>query len=276
MASPSSRRIVSGRDRPTLSPCAEIVRDHARDRWLATLFAPPEAREALLALYAFDHEIARVADAVSQPMPGLIRLQWWRDALDGIDAGRPLAHPVVLALHREWPRLAPARESLHAAIDARERDLEDEAFADAAALEPYLEAASTGITLAALEVLGVRQQAARAAGSEIGLARGLVGLLRSAAAGGAGGRLLPATSGVGLAAQGRSLGERARAHLRAARRLRPQVPRAALPALLPAALLADDLARLERAGHDPGSGALMRRPALAPLKLLWLNARGVF
>jgi NADH dehydrogenase [ubiquinone] 1 alpha subcomplex assembly factor 6 len=276
MASPSSRRIVSGRDRPALSPCAEIVRDQARDRWLATLFAPPEAREALFALYAFDHEIARVADAVSQPMPGLIRLQWWRDALDGIDAGRPLAHPVVLALHREWPRLAPARERLHAAIDARERDLEDEAFADAAALEPYLEAASTGITLAALEVLGVREQAARAAGREIGLARGLVGLLRSAAAGGAGRRLLPATGEGGLAAQGRSLGERARAHLRAARRLRAQVPRAALPALLPAALLASDLARLERAGHDPASRTLERRPALAPLKLLWLNARGVF
>jgi NADH dehydrogenase [ubiquinone] 1 alpha subcomplex assembly factor 6 len=267
---------MPGGSRLELSPCAEAVRAHDRDRWLATLFAPPEAREALFALYAFDHEIARVADVVSQPMPGLIRLQWWRDALDAIDGDSPLAHPVALALHREWPRLAPARDQLHAAIDARERDLEDEAFADAAALERYLDAASTGIVLAALEVLGVREGAAREAGREIGLARGLVRLLRSAAAGGARRRLLPATREESLAAQGRALGERAGAHLQAARRLRPQVPRAALPALLPAALIAGDLARLRRAGHDPGSGALERRPPLAPLRLLWLNARGVF
>jgi NADH dehydrogenase [ubiquinone] 1 alpha subcomplex assembly factor 6 len=267
---------VANRGRAALSPCAETVRAHDRDRWLATLFAPAEAREALLALYAFDHEIGRVADLVSQPMPGLIRLQWWRDALDAIDAGRPLPHPVALALHQDWARLAPARERLYAAIDARERELEEAAFADAEALEHHLDAVSAGITLAALEVLRVRERAARAAGREIGLARGLVVMLRRAAAGGAARRLLPATGGKGPEGHNRMLGERADAHLRAARRLRAQVPRTALPALLPASLIARDLARLHRAGPDPEGGALERPSPLAPLRLLWLSARGRF
>src|ERR1700720_1226840 len=82
-----------------LSPVAALVRRHDRDRYQTALFAPAGRREALLALYAFNYEIARVRESVTEPMLGLIRLQWWREVLDAAYAGAPpRQHPVVLPL----------------------------------------------------------------------------------------------------------------------------------------------------------------------------------
>ena len=65
-----------------LSPLGELVRRHDRDRYQTALFAPADRREALFALYAFNYEIARVRESVTQPMLGQIRLQWWREVID--------------------------------------------------------------------------------------------------------------------------------------------------------------------------------------------------
>src|SRR5205823_335241 len=51
-----------------LSPVAALVRRHDRDRYQTVLFAPAARREALFALYAFNYEIARVRETVTQPM----------------------------------------------------------------------------------------------------------------------------------------------------------------------------------------------------------------
>src|SRR5215469_6490166 len=63
------------------SAVAAIVRRHDRDRFQTALFAPAARREALFALYAFNYEIARVRESVSQPTLGQMRLQWWREAI---------------------------------------------------------------------------------------------------------------------------------------------------------------------------------------------------
>src|SRR5690349_19421999 len=78
---------------------AALVRRHDRDRYQTALFAPADRREALLALYAFNYEIARVRETVTQPMLGQIRLQWWREVLDTAYAGTPPRnHSVAIAL----------------------------------------------------------------------------------------------------------------------------------------------------------------------------------
>jgi phytoene synthase len=78
--------------------CAALVREADPDRYLATLFAPADHRDALMSLYAFNVEIARVRDVAREPMPGEIRLQWWREVLSGERAGEAAAHPVASAL----------------------------------------------------------------------------------------------------------------------------------------------------------------------------------
>src|SRR6185503_20677651 len=78
--------------------CEALVRAADKDRFLATLFAPAERRGPLFALYAFKSEIASVRDRAREPMPGEIRLQWWRDVLNGERAGEAAANPVAAAL----------------------------------------------------------------------------------------------------------------------------------------------------------------------------------
>ena len=84
--------------------CTALVREADHDRYLATLFAPAEHRDALYALYAFNVEIARVRDLVRQPLPGEIRLQWWREALEGERDSEAAAHPVAAALREVLAR----------------------------------------------------------------------------------------------------------------------------------------------------------------------------
>jgi phytoene synthase len=276
---------------PALSHCALLVRGQQPDRYLATLFAPAAAREALFALYAFDHEIGKVRHVGSQPMAGLIRLQWWRDALDAIVADRPLVHPIVQDLRRALDDFALPRARLDAAIDARERELEGPPPATLAALEQHLAAVSGGITLAALEILGSRDSAAHEVGCRVGLAVGFADLLRSLDADLRHGRLLlPAAEltrhgivldplpqcGPGLAPVIATLVDRGLEHLAAARVRRQAVPKAALAAILPGSLAGDYLRRLRRTGHDPHAAGARPRSALAPLSLLWRRAAGRF
>jgi len=276
-----------------LSENAGTLRTHDVDRFQATLFAPADRREALFALYAFDHELDRIRHAVSQPMPGLIRLQWWRDALDGIAAGRPpLAHPVVEGLARHvWPRLDGTWDQLQAAIDAREREVEEVApIRDLAGLEGWLQATGGGLALAAFDVLGVRDDRGRSRANALGVALAAVRLLKSLPADAHAGRLLlPAdrveAKGVDLHAvvrgevsaglaevvgEVRALAERALADARAGPRADP----AAAPLLLPATLAARRLDRLRRAGDDPFGRALDHPLPFAPLRLLWCRLSG--
>src|SRR5229473_5395835 len=85
--------------RPDLAPIAEMVRRHDHDRFQTGLFAPARKRNTLFALYAFNYEIARVRETVTEPMLGQIRLQWWHENIAAAFEGGPVRHhPVVEAL----------------------------------------------------------------------------------------------------------------------------------------------------------------------------------
>ncbi len=139
------------------------VRESDRDRFLAALFAPEPARRALLALLAFDHELARPSTVTREPMLARIRLQWWRDAVAEAASGAPpRAQPVVEVLSEIVRRHDLAPDRLIDLIDARED-----------ALEAPLDAARVGGGLADLQLdaLGVRDAATRAAARAVTTAR---------------------------------------------------------------------------------------------------------
>jgi phytoene synthase len=125
------------RDRSGLSYCAREVREHDHDRYLTVLFLPAAHRETVFALYAFNAEVARTREAVSEPSVGQIRLQWWREALDEIYQGGLREHPVVDGLSQAVDHYGIDRGPLDALLDARECDLDDAPPADLAALEAY-------------------------------------------------------------------------------------------------------------------------------------------
>jgi NADH dehydrogenase [ubiquinone] 1 alpha subcomplex assembly factor 6 len=82
--------------KPYISIC---LQKNDPDRFLLSMFAPAAQREDLWALIAFNHEIAKTRDVVSEPQLGLIRLQWWREALAAIYQKTPVPeHEVMMAL----------------------------------------------------------------------------------------------------------------------------------------------------------------------------------
>src|SRR5258706_4108935 len=102
--------------------CEQTVRKFDPDRYFSTLFAPAAKRPQLFTLYAFNHELARIAESVSEPMLGEIRLQWWRETLQNAREGRPRRHDVAQAMSALFAAhdLPPAL--FEAMIDARASD----------------------------------------------------------------------------------------------------------------------------------------------------------
>jgi NADH dehydrogenase [ubiquinone] 1 alpha subcomplex assembly factor 6 len=276
-----------------LTPIGSVVRTRDHDRFLTVLFAPAECREALFALYAFNYEIAKTREMVSEAALGQMRLQWWRDSIAAIYAGGPVrrhevAEPlaaVIRAYDLTW-------EHFESLIDAREADLADAPPATLADLEAYAEASAAPLVLLALEVLGVKDEAAVSAGRAVGTAYALTGLLRAAAFHARARRIyLPAdmlaAAGVEphrtlfelkpdprLAGIASAIADRARARLATARAFRHAVSRRARPALLPAVLAARSLKRLERAKYELLSPRLGRSDTEAVAALAFAMVSG--
>ncbi|MDE2516478.1 MAG: squalene/phytoene synthase family protein [Rhodospirillales bacterium] len=230
------------------TPMLARLRASDPDRFLTALFAPPARRETLALLYAFDHELARARAVVSVPPLALIRLQWWREVIEGAPRRHEVATPLTLAL-AEGRLLA---DDLLALVAAREIEAEAE-FADTGAWFAWLEAAYGGVAVAAARLLGApAPEAARPFGTLMGAARVLGGVIRHAREGRC---LLPADA---LAAQG----------------LVPEavIATPAMAALAPlyAALAGQALARggmrpLPRAACAAGLGAVLARRDLTRL-----------
>ena len=153
---------------PSENYCLNEVKRHDHDRYLAALFLPAEKRAAGLALIAFNLEIARTREIVSESVLGQIRLQWWRETIDGLYDGTPREHPVVETLHATIREHDLPREPLGRLIDAREADLEDEPPADLMALESYARDTSGELLALVMRCLASRNDEAEAAAERIG------------------------------------------------------------------------------------------------------------
>ncbi len=119
---------------------AQWVRETDPERFLGAIFAREPVRSHLLALAAFNHEVAKIAGVTREAAAGAIRLQWWRDVVEEIYEGTVRAHPVVQALAETVDLHDLPRAPLDALIDAREFDVSLEAMPDWAAFDVYADA----------------------------------------------------------------------------------------------------------------------------------------
>lgn len=133
-----------------------------RDRFLASLFAPEPERRGLLAVLAFDHELARTRSVTREPMLARIRLEWWREAVvEAAGEEKPRAQPIVEVLSEIVRRHGLPMQRFFDLIDAREEEIEGP-----------LDVVRAGHALADLQlaVLGVADEATRNAARDIGAA----------------------------------------------------------------------------------------------------------
>ncbi len=158
--------------------CETLVRKHDYDRYISALFAPERVRAHFFALYAFNYEIAKIAETVHNPVAGQLRLQWWRDAVDEIYSGTRGRTEVLQAL---LPAVAAHRlpkPLFDAMLDAREQDFESAPFADMTALETYADATSAMLMRLAARMLGAGDALDEQA-RDAGIAYAACGLLRA-------------------------------------------------------------------------------------------------
>jgi phytoene synthase len=275
-----------------LSHAAQLVSQFDHDRFVTALFAPPGQREALMLLYAFNIEIAKVQESVREPMAGMIRLQWWRDSLiAGADGGACDNHPIARPLGELIRDRGLPLEPFDDLISARQDDLEGACPADLAEVERHAERSSAALTALALAVLGAQSEDGRHAGRHVGIAWGLTGNLRALRhhmsigkltlpeellqQSGSSGEAVWAgrVSTSALTAVASAVGQRARYHLAEARKLRPG--RDGLAALLPAVLADGYLQVIEKAGWNPFDSRVSR-PNPRPVRLVISHLMGRF
>ncbi|MBV9555831.1 MAG: squalene/phytoene synthase family protein [Pseudolabrys sp.] len=148
--------------------CEALVRAHDKDRYLASLFAPQDKRRFLFALYAFDIETARVRHTVREPMAGMIRLQWWHDALNGLRSEEASASPVMTALLDASAQTGTNLAPLLKVVEARQSELQNESAVGAQGalliVAAHLLGAEEG--QAVIEVAGLADIAANASAEQ--------------------------------------------------------------------------------------------------------------
>lgn len=279
---------------PTVEPnyahCEAMLRRDDPDRWLASLFAPADKRHHVHAIYAFNLEVARVREVVSEPMLGEIRLQWWRDAIEKPDNGDVRANPVAAALTDTIERFDLPKNHFVELLDARAFDLYDEPMETVEALEAYAKGTSSSLFCPLPAILDPHETASGFGVSEHGgIAYGLTGLLRAFPWQSARGQLFvpleilkrhdvgraeiaagEATPAIGAAlADMRTL---ARDHLEIFLTRIEGLPDSCKPGFLPVALCEPYLRQMEKPGYNP-FGTVVTLPQWRRQWALWRAAK---
>jgi 15-cis-phytoene synthase len=244
------------------------VRSHDFSRYASALFVPASQRRALLALYAFNVEVSRVHEQVSQPLPGEMRLRWWTDMLAGVDHGGVEGNPVaaeLLLVIRTW-RLPVER--LSRLIEEHQFDLYNDPMPTMAALEGYINDTSSALFSLAALIAGQTSEEIEHLARHAGLAQGITQVMASLPLDASRRQLFVPQQvlqnhGCGIeevfagketqklrAAFDQLLGE-AKGHLKTAFGLLEIVPPEVRPMFLPLAQVRRDLVRMSRADSDP-------------------------
>ncbi len=263
-----------------------LVKTYDRDRYWSALFAPEPARWHLLTLYAFNVELSRIAEQVSEPMFGELRLQWWRDALELSAGGERSGHPVADALARTRIGFGLPDALLNDMIDARIFDIGRAPMADIPALKAYLTKTAGSLFRLGCLVTGARGEESERACEHAAMAYGLTGLLRALPYHASRGQLfLPAVHfvqhnldiddilrGVEKPQLRKALGAlmaAARRYLASFRTEAGKLPPETLPVFLPLALAEAHLDKLASPDHRP----LAHIAGLNPAYRYWLLLR---
>jgi phytoene synthase len=249
---------------------------------------PATQRRALLALYAFNVEISRVRDHISQPLPGEMRLQWWTDMLAGTGHGGIEGNPVAAELLRVIRDYRLPVEPLSRLIDEHQFDLYNDPMPSMAALESYISDTSSALFLLGARVVSNPSETIDHLARHAGLAYGLMQVIATLPWDAArrqlfvplqlleqhGSSMEDVFSGKqtpkARAAIDQLIGE-ARGHLETAFELLASVPPEVRPVFLPLALLRRDLKRMSRADSDPFAPRIPSR--FRTLWTLWRASR---
>jgi len=270
--------------------CVEYVKKHDYENFLATLLLPRRYLSHAIALRAFNVELAQVGSQTSETLAGLMRLQFWRDELNGMYDGRVREQPVATLLAQTLKYNTLSQRWLHSLIDSREALLHKKRFSSVQDVETYAEQSNSCLYYLLLQAAGYKSVDADHAASHLGKAEGILKVIRGVAPlAKAGTIMLPmsllADKGVtdeqilrGESSQAVNdvtyeLACVAHAHLDHVRSLTAKMPFPGPAPFLPAVTVASYLNRLQAADFNIYDRSFSRRDGLLGVKLWWALMR---
>lgn len=149
------------------------------DRYTQLLFLPENIRGPAASIFAFQQEIDRIPYLVSEPMPGEIRLQWWREVLLGQREGEAHANPLANDLLIAIRRFNLPKDGFIRFIDAKVFDLYNDPMPDRETLEAYLGETESFIFQMIITIMGEKNTSLIAdACGHSGVALGIANLIQ--------------------------------------------------------------------------------------------------
>ena len=268
--------------------CADLVRSYDFVRYASTLFLPGPERRALLAIYAFNVEVSRVHEQVSQPLPGEMRLQWWTDMLAGPGHGGVEGNPVAAELLHAIRSFRLPVEPMSRLIEEHQFDLYNDPMPSMAALEGYLNETAAALFALAARVMARPSEEIEHLARHAGLAQGIVQVIASLPRdasrrqlflplqvlqqhGSGSEEVFAGKPTVNIRSAVTELVGAAQDHLKTALTLLAEVPPEVRPIFLPLAVVQRELDRFARADSDPFAPKTASR--LRILWTLWRAAR---
>ncbi|KAI2785484.1 Squalene/phytoene synthase [Daldinia loculata] len=165
--------------------CVAQLRQSDYDSYLIRNILPKQRQDAYDALRAFNLELVRLPELVSNPTIGLMRMQFWRDAVKNTFAGKPPKEPIMILLHKVISELtemggmpSSIKFWLLRLINTREQYMDNKPFTSLASLEEYAENTYSTLMYSNLAALSINSMHMDHLASHIGKACGIVAILR--------------------------------------------------------------------------------------------------
>ncbi|XP_077295769.1 NADH dehydrogenase (ubiquinone) complex I, assembly factor 6 homolog sicily [Arctopsyche grandis] len=167
----------------TLQYCLDSVRRYDYENFVSTLLLDKSVLTHAIVIRAFNVEIARVQDQVSDKNIGLMRFQFWIEALDKIASSNAKeaipAHPVAQELYKMHLQKKMSKRNLTRLIVSRKSYLDKKYFLSLEDMEKYAEESVSPVYYSILESAGIKNVSADHVASHLGKAQGIVNMLRS-------------------------------------------------------------------------------------------------
>ncbi|PYI08982.1 hypothetical protein BO78DRAFT_468213 [Aspergillus sclerotiicarbonarius CBS 121057] len=166
--------------------CSDLLLKYDRPSYTLSTFIPRNAQTFYIALRALNVSLSMIPDTTSSHTIGLMRLQFWRDAVAKTLSGSPPKEPIAILLasaisdlsERTQGRARISKGWLNRMINAREQTLTNDPYTNIAALESYAESTYSTLLYLTLSALPMTSMTADHVASHIGKAAGIAAVLR--------------------------------------------------------------------------------------------------
>lgn len=157
--------------------CQEKAAASGSSFYYAFRFLPRAKRRAITAFYAWCREVDDIADECRDPGVARLKLDWWREEVGRLYAGKP-SHPVTQALLPAVEGMGIAQEQLMEIMDGVEMDLHQTRYEDYRQLRLYCHRVAGVVGEVSAQIFGFSDRATPKYAALLGLAFQLTNIIR--------------------------------------------------------------------------------------------------